>query len=68
MSTFVGAPAAFACALGLNAQTNGIAAPITAPVPTIEVAAIKNFLLPGLEGVFGCILSFRVLRPFSSFP
>jgi hypothetical protein len=53
-----GAPAALACSLGLKAVTNGIAAPITAPVPTIEVAAIKNFLLPGLEGGFGCILSF----------
>jgi len=44
ISALAGAPAALACSLGLKAVTNGIAAPITAPVPTIEVAAIKNFL------------------------
>ena len=49
---------ALAFSLGLKAEINGMAVPTTAPVPTIEVAATKNFLLPGLEGGFGCILSF----------
>ena len=58
ISALVGAPAALALALGLNADKKGMAAPTTPTAPTTEVAAIRNYLLPGLEVAFGCILPF----------
>ena len=36
----------------------GTAAPAIPTSPTADVAPIKNFLLPGLGGDFGCILPF----------
>ena len=67
ISATAGAPAASAAALGLNALMKGIAAPAIPTAPTADVAPIRNFLLPGLGGDFGCILPFRVLWSFSCF-
>ena len=58
MSAMAGAPAASALALGLKADMKGTAAPAIPTAPTVEVAAIRNFLLPGLGGDLGCILPF----------
>ena len=45
----------------------GIAGAAVPTAPTADVAPIRNFLLPGLGGDFGCILPFRVLWSFSCF-
>ena len=58
MSATAGAPAASAAALGLKALIKGTTAPATPTAPTADVALIRNFLLPGLGGDFGCILPF----------
>ena len=54
-STLTGAPAASALALGLKALTNGIAVKNAPIIPRNEVVYVRNFLLPGLGGLLGCI-------------
>ena len=67
MSAIAGAPAASALALGFQEPKKGTAAPAIPTAPTAEVAAIRNFLLPGLGGDLGYILPFRVLWTLSCF-